>query len=322
MRAVIQREFGTADTLRIGQLERPVPAAKEVLVKVVAAGLDRGTWHAMTGTPYLGRLVFGMRVPKNPVLGLDVAGVVEAVGSEVTRFKVGDEVFGTAKGTFAEYTVGREDKLAPKPARLSFEQAAVIPVSASTALQGLRDAGRLQPGQSVLIVGASGGVGTYAVQLAKALGAEVTGVASTDKLDLVRFLGADHVIDYTTEDFADGSHRYDLIVDIGGRRRVSDLRRALTPKGTIVLLGGEDGGKLSGGMARQLRALAESPFRGQRATMFVAKQSRAYLDTLSDFVDAGQLTPSIDQEYPLAEMPAAMRRLVAGKVRGKIAITT
>lgn len=275
----------------------------------------------MTGVPYLGRLAFGLRVPKNPVLGLDMAGTIEAVGSNVTSFKAGDDVFGTAKGTFAEYTVGRVDKLAPKPPSLTFEQAAVVPVSASTALQGLRDSGRLQPGQSVLIVGASGGVGTYAVQLAKALGAHVTGVASTRKLELVRSIGADHVIDYTTEDFADGSRHYDLIIDIGGRRPVSVLRHALTPKGTLVLLGGEDGGRLTGGMGRQLRALVLSVFVGQRLTMFFAKQNRSFLKALSEFIEAGQLTPSIDHVYALAEMPDAMRRLEAGEVRGKIAIT-
>jgi NADPH:quinone reductase-like Zn-dependent oxidoreductase len=262
MRAIVQRQYGTADVLHLQEIERPVPGPDEALVRVRAAGLDRGTWHFMTGVPYLGRLAFGLRVPRNPVLGLDVAGTVEAVGSKVTRFKAGDDVFGTAKGTFAEYTVAREDKLAPKPPSLTFEQAAVVPVSASTALQGLRDSGRISSGQTVLIVGASGGVGSYAVQLAKALGAEVTGVASTGKLEFVGSIGADHTIDYTTEGFADGSRRYDLIIDIGGRRKVSVLRRALAPKGTLVLLGGEDGGKLSGGMVKgaqtQFRQAASS----------------------------------------------------------------
>ena len=321
MRAIVQRRYGTADVLHLEELERPVPGPDEVLVRVRAAGLDRGTWHFMTGVPYLGRLAFGLRVPKNPVLGLDVAGTVEAVGSKVTRFKAGDDVFGTGKGTFAEYTVGREDKLAPKPPSLTFEEAAVVPVSGSTALQGLRECGRIQMGQRVLIVGASGGVGSYAVQLAKALGAEVTGVASTGKLELVRSMGADHTIDYTTEDFADGSRRYDLIIDIGGRRKVSILRRALAPKGTLVLLGGEEGGRLSGGMGRQLRALVLSIFVDQRLTMFVAKQNRGYLDALSDFIETGRLIPSIDRTYPLDEMPDAMRRLETGQVRGKIAIT-
>jgi NADPH:quinone reductase-like Zn-dependent oxidoreductase len=276
----------------------------------------------MTGLPYLGRLAFGLRAPKNPVLGLDVAGTVVAVGSKVSRFQSGDEVFGVAaRGSFAEYAAAREDKLAPKPTRLSFEQAAVVPVSASTALQGLRDSGRIEAGQKVLIVGASGGVGTYAVQLAKAFGAEVTGVCSTGKVDLVRSIGADHVIDYTQQDFADGVQRYELIVDIGRNRRLSLLRRVLAPKGTLVLLGGEEGGKLTGGMNRQIRALALSLFVGQRLRMFIAKQNRADLETLSQFIEAGQLTPFIDKSYPLAEVPEAMRRLEAGQVRGKIAIT-
>jgi NADPH:quinone reductase-like Zn-dependent oxidoreductase len=321
MRAIVYRSYGSVDVLHVEEIARPVISENEVLVRVHAAGLDRGTWHFMTGLPYLGRLAFGLRAPKNPVLGLDVAGAVTEVGSKVTRFQPGDEVFGVARGSFAEYAAAREDKLAPKPARLGFEQAAVVPVSASTALQGLRDSGRVEAGQKVLIIGASGGVGTYAVQLAKAFGAEVTGVCSTAKVDLVRSIGADHVIDYTREDFADGTRRYDLIVDIGGNRRLSLLRRALLPKGTLVLLGGEEGGKLTGGMNRQIRALALSLFVGQRLRMFIAKQNRADLETLSRFIDAGQLTPFMDKSYPLAEVPEAMRRLEAGQVRGKIAIT-
>jgi len=321
MRAIVQHAYGSADVLHVEQTDRPVAEDDEVLVRVHAAGLDRGTWHFMTGLPYLGRLAFGVRTPKNPVLGLDVAGTVASVGSKVTRFHEGDEVFGTANGSFAEFTTAREDKLAPKPTRLSFEQAAVVPVSGSTALQGLRDSGRIEIGQSVLVVGASGGVGTYTVQLAKALGAEVTGVASTGKLELVSSIGADHVIDYTKEDFADGSRHYDLIVDIGGRRRLSSLRRALTPKGTLVLLGGEGGGTLTGGMSRQIGALTLSLFVGQRMTTFIAKQNHTCLEDLSEFIDAGQVTPLIDKAYPLADVPEAMRHLEAGQVRGKIAIT-
>lgn len=321
MRAIVRHTYGSADVLSLSEIGRPEARDDEVLVRVHAAGLDRGTWHFMTGLPYLGRLAFGLRVPKNPVLGLDVAGTVEAVGAKVTRFQEGDEVFGVAQGSFAEYAAAREDKLAPKPKRLSFEQAAVVPVSATTALQGLRDSGRLKAGQTVLIVGASGGVGTYAVQLAKAFGAEVTGVASTAKVDLVRSIGADHVIDYTRENFADGFNDYDLIVDIGGNRHLSKLRAALAPKGTLVLLGGEEGGKLTGGMNRQLGALALSMFVGQRLTMFIAKQNRADLETLSELIDSGQFTPFIDKAYPLGEVPEAMRHLEAGRARGKIAIT-
>src|SRR5436309_5936401 len=234
MRAIVQAAYGEVDVLRLEDIDRPDIAANEVLVKVRAAGMDRGTWHSMTGQPYLMRVMgFGFRRPKNRVAGLDVAGTVVAVGSDVTRFQVGDEVFGISRGSFAEYAPVREDKLARKPAGLSFEQAAVVPISGGTAIQGLR-AGRIEVGQKVLIIGSSGGVGTYAVQLAKALGAEVTGVCSTAKVDLVRSIGADHVIDYTKENFADGVKHYDLILDIGGNSPLSRLRRALAPKGTLV----------------------------------------------------------------------------------------
>jgi NADPH:quinone reductase-like Zn-dependent oxidoreductase len=291
-------------------------------VRVQAAGLDRGTWHLMTGTPYLMRIAgMGFRGPKDPVPGRDLAGTVEAVGDEVTRFAVGDEVYGVGRGSFAEYAVAAEGKLAHKPVRLSFEQAAVVPISAGTALQALTDQGRIESGQQVLIIGASGGVGSYAVQLAKALGAEVTGVASTAKLDLVRALGADHVLDYTREDYADGTHRYDLVLDIAGNPGLSRLRRALTPTGTAVLVGGEDGGNLTGGMHRQLRALLLSPFVGQRLAWFIAKERASDLERLTDLIEAGQVTPSIDRTYPLDRVPEAMRHLEAGRVRGKVAIT-
>jgi NADPH:quinone reductase-like Zn-dependent oxidoreductase len=264
--------------------------------------------------------VFGVRRPKNPVPGLDVAGTVVAVGSAVTRFSVGDEVFGFGRGTFAEYTVAREGKLARKPVNLSFEQAAVVPVSAATALQALDAVGPDAPRHTVLVVGASGGVGSYAVQLAKAFGAEVTGVASTGKLPLVRSLGADHVIDYTREDFADGRHRYDVILDIAGNPTLTRLRRALTRTGTAVIVGGEEGGSFSGGMNRPLRGLALSPFLRQRFTNFIAKQRSGDLERLTELIEADKLMPSIDRTYPLEEVPEAMRRLEAGEVRGKVAI--
>ena len=321
MQAIVQDRYGSADVLRLSRISRPQVADDQVLVQVHAAGLDRGTWHLMAGTPYLLRLGFGFRGPKNPVPGRDVAGTVVAVGSAVTRFSAGDEVFGTGQGSFAEYTVAREDKLARKPANLSFEQAAAVPVSAQTALQGLSDVGRVEAGQKVLVIGASGGVGSYAVQVAKAFGAEVTGVCSTSKLDLVRSLGADRVIDYTSDDFADGSYRYDLILDIAGRPALSRLRRALAPTGTIVLTGGEDGGNLTGGMSRQLRALAQSMFVRQRLTMFVGKERASDLERLTELIEAGKVTPSIDRAYPLDQAPEAMRQLVAGKVRGKVVIT-
>jgi len=308
--------------LHLAEIDQPEIAASEVLVKVRAAGMDRGTWHSMTGQPYLMRIMgFGFRAPKNRVAGLDVAGTVAAVGAAVTRFAVGDEVFGISRGSFAEYAAAREDKLAHKPAGLGFEQAAVVPISAITALQALRDAGRVEAGQKLLIVGASGGVGTYAVQLAKAFGAEVTGVCSTAKVDLVHSIGADHDVDYTREDFADGARRFDLILDIGGNSSLSRLRRALEPKGTLVIVGGEGGGRWTGGFDRQLRALVLSLFVGQRLTMHTTKEHHADLEVLRTFIEAGQVAPIVDMVYPLDEVPDAMRRLAAGDVRGKTAIT-
>jgi len=325
MRAIVHDSYGSADVLRLASIARPQAAdlaANEVLLHVHAAGLDRGTWHLMTGLPYLGRLAFGLRRPRNPVLGLDVAGTVVAVGSAVTRFAPGDEVFGFGKGTFAEYAVAREDKLARKPANLTFEEAAVVPVSAGTALQAVAEVGRLEPGQTVLVIGASGGVGSYAVQLARALGAkEVTGVASGSKADLVRSLGADRVLDHTRNDFADGTRRYDLVLDIGGNPSLSRLRRALTPRGTAVMVGGEQGGNFSGGMNRQLRGLAWSPFLRQRLTNFIARQRAGDLERLAELIEAGPVRPMIDRTYPLDQVPEAMRRLVAGQAVGKIAIT-
>ena len=322
MRAIVQHRYGTApeDVLRLEQTAGPGITANDVLVKVRAAGVDRGTWHLMAGQPYLMRILgFGFRRPKNPVPGLDVAGTVVAVGPRVTTFKPGDEVFGIARGSFAEYAAAPEDKLARKPAGLSFEQAAVIAVSGLAALQGLRDAGRIQAGQQVLIIGASGGVGTYAVQLAKAFGATVTGVASTAKVDLVRSIGADQVIDYTREDWADGRHHYDLILDIGGNSQLSRLRRALTVKGTLVIAGGE--GATWTGVGRQLRALVLSPMVRQRLTTYVSRHRQADLETLRLLIEAGRVTPVTDLTYRLAEVPQAIRRLHAGYARGKIAIT-
>jgi NADPH:quinone reductase-like Zn-dependent oxidoreductase len=322
MAAVVQDRYGDAGVLHQERIGVPEIAANEVLVRVHAAGLDRGTWHLMTGKPYLMRVAgMGFRGPKDRVPGRDLAGVVEAVGSAVTRFAVGDEVYGVGRGSFAERAVASEDQLARKPVSLSFEQAAVVPTSAATALQALTEQGRIQAGQSVLVVGASGGVGSYAVQLAKALGAQVTGVASTAKLDLVRALGADEVLDYTRDDYADGTQRYDLILDIAGNPGLARLRRALTPEGTAVIVGGEDGGNLTGGMNRQLRAMLVSRFVGQRLAWFIAKQRASDLERLTAFIEAGQVTPSIDRTYPLSRVPEAMRYLEAGQVRGKVAIT-
>jgi NADPH:quinone reductase-like Zn-dependent oxidoreductase len=322
MRAVVQDRYGTVDMLRHARIPRPEPGDDEVLVRVHAAGLDRGTWHLMTGKPYLMRIAgLGFRGPKDRVPGRDLSGTVAALGSGVTGFAVGDEVYGVGHGTFAEYAVARADKLARKPVSLSFEQAAVVPISAATALQALTDHGHVRPGQHVLVIGASGGVGSYAVQLAKALGAEVTGVASPAKLELVRSLGADHVIDYTREDFAESGQRYDLILDIAGNPSLRRLRRALTPTGTAVIVGGESGGDLTGGMNRTLRALALSPFTKQRFANFLNKERASDLDRLAEFIDAGQVTPSIDQTFPLDRVTEAMRELVAGEIRGKAVIT-
>jgi NADPH:quinone reductase-like Zn-dependent oxidoreductase len=320
MRAIVQDAYGSADVLHLTRIPRPEITDNEVLLRVHAAGLDRGAWHLMTGRPYLLRLVFGFRRPRNPVLGHEVAGTVVAIGSAVTRFSVGDEAFGIGYGSFAEYTVAREDKLARKPANTTFEQAAVASVSALTALQALM-AGRVERGQKVLVVGASGGVGTYAVQLAKAFGAEVTGVCSTAKLDLVRSLGADHVVDYTQDDFAAGLHHYDLILDIAGNPGVSRLRRALTPTGTAVIVGGEAGGSWTGGIDRQMRARALSLFVRQRLTSVLCKEHFSDLERLAELIEVGTVTPSIDRTYSLDQVPEAMRHLATGQARGKVAIT-
>ena len=321
MRAIVHDTYGSVDVLRLATIARPRIADDQVLVRVHAAGLDRGTWHLMAGRPYAIRLGFGLRKPKNPVPGRDLAGTVEAIGSAVTGYAVGDEVFGVGEGSFAEYAAVRAAKLAPKPAELSFEQAAVVPISALTALQALRDAGQVRRGQKVLVIGASGGVGSYAVQMAKAFGAEVTGVASTAKLDLVRSLGADHVIDYTRDDFADGEHRYDLILDIAGNPTLSRLRRALAPNGTALMVGGEDGGRLTGGMDRQLRGMAWSLFGRRRFRGFLNKERGSVLAQVAELIESGAVTPSLDRSYPLDRAPQAMRALEAGQVRGKVAIT-
>jgi NADPH:quinone reductase-like Zn-dependent oxidoreductase len=320
MAAIVQTGYGDADVLKLSDVERPTISDDQVLVRVHAAGLDRGTWHLMTGTPYAVRLALGLRAPRQPIAGRDVAGVVTEVGAAVTRFAVGDEVFGITGGSFAEYAAVRESKLAHKPAAMTYAEAALLGISGTTALRALVDSGRLHAGQRVLVIGASGGVGSYAVQIAKALGAEVTGVCSTAKVDLVRSLGADHVVDYTSEDAVDGSTEYDLILDIGGSTRVSHLRRALAPRGTLVLVGGEGGGNITG-MGRQLAAAALSPFVRQRLTLLTPKESHESLERLAGMVTAGSVRSIVDRTFPLSEAADAMRRLVSGQVRGKIAIT-
>jgi NADPH:quinone reductase-like Zn-dependent oxidoreductase len=324
MKAIVQDRYGGPDVLEFRDIDRPVPTDDEVLVQVHAAGLHRGDWHVMTGLPYLIRIVvptLGLRKPKVPVRGMDVAGRVEAVGAQVTRFRPGDEVFGWCDGAFAEYACAPEDHLAPKPAALSFEEAAVVPISGFAALQAVRDVGEVQPGQKVLVIGAAGAVGWFAVQLAKAFGAQVTGVASTTQVELVRSVGADEVVDYTKEDVTDGTRQWDVIVDTGGRRSLSQLRRALTPTGTLVIVGGEGGGRWMGGFLRNLRAPLVSRLVGQRLRMLVSKERQEDLQALRELIEAGKLTPRIGRSYPLGEAAEAMRALEAGNTRGKLVIT-
>ena len=323
MKAIVQDTYGSPDVLELRDIAMPVVGDDEVLVRVHAAGVDPGVWHLMSGLPYLVRIMgYGLRKPKVRIRGRDVAGRVEAVGKNVTGFHPGDEVFGICEGSFAEYARAQVDKLAPKPAKLSFEQAATVPISGLTALQGLRDTGKVQPGQKVLIIGAAGGVGSFAVQLAKTFGAEVTGVCSTGKVDLVRSIGADHVIDYTREDFADGVQRYDLILDTAGNRSLSHLRRALAPKGTLVIVGGEGGGRWLGGFDRQiLRAPMLSPFVSQTLRPLISKERRNDLVVLTELIEAGKVTPIIDGTHPLSEVPEAIRYLERGHARGKVVIT-
>ncbi|MFD4940483.1 NAD(P)-dependent alcohol dehydrogenase [Streptomyces virginiae] len=320
MKAIVQDVYGPPEVLRMEEMERPVPGWREVLVRVRAAGVDQGVWHLMAGLPYALRAVSGLRTPRSRVRGMDVAGVVEAVGPDVTRFRPGDEVYGNCSGSFAEYACAKEGSLAPKPAGLSFEQAAAVPVSACTALGAVRDSGQVKAGQRVLVLGASGGVGSFAVQVAKAYGAHVTGVCSTTKTDLVRSLGADEVLDYTRQDPVDGTHRYDVILDIAGNRPISRLRRALTPRGTLAIVGGEGGGNWIGGNQRQLGAMLLTPFVGHRLRAHGTLVRSRDLEALTELIEAGSVTPAVDRIYPLAEVPDAIRYLRDGQVRGKVAI--
>jgi NADPH:quinone reductase-like Zn-dependent oxidoreductase len=320
MKAIVQERYGNADALQFRDIDRPTPGSGEVLLRVHAAALNRGTLHLMSGEPYLLRLGFGVRRPKQPVPGKDVAGTVVAVGPDVTRFAAGDEVFGIARGAFAEYAVARADKLAGKPAGVTFEQAAAMPISGLTALRAL-DAADVGAGQSVLVVGASGGVGTYAVQMAVARGAIVTGVASTGKIPLVRDLGAAGVIDYRREDFADGSRTFDVVVDIGGMTPVDRLRRALTRTGTLVIVGGEGDARWSPGLGRQMHATVLSPFVAQRLTMVFNQEHFSGLDRLAALAADGEIASFMDRPYPLAEAADAVRHLAAGQAAGKVVIT-
>jgi NADPH:quinone reductase-like Zn-dependent oxidoreductase len=322
MKAMTRSVYGSAEVLEFADVDRPAAADNEVLIRVHAAGAGPEVWHLMTGLPYLVRIMgFGLRTPKNPILGSDFAGVVEAVGKDVRQVRVGDELFGTCAGSFAEYACARTDRVAPKPGNLTLEQAAVLPTSGCTALQGLRDVGRIQAGQSVLIIGASGGVGTFAVQLAKAFGAEVTGVCRTDAIGLVRSIGADHVIDYTRAGIADGAHRYDVIIDIGGNRPLRQLRGVLARRGTLVIVGGETGGRWLGGFDRSLRAPVLARFVPQRLGAVIVSENAADLLVLAQLIESGQVTPVIDKTYPLSQAPDAIRYMQQGHARGKVVIT-
>jgi NADPH:quinone reductase-like Zn-dependent oxidoreductase len=320
MTAVVQDRYGTTDVLELREIPRPTLGDHDVLVRVAAAGVDRGVWHLMTGRPWLTRLAFGLRRPRNPVPGLDLAGVVDTVGPGVTHFTEGDRVFGTGHGTFAQYARASEDRLAGIPTNVTMAQAGVLAVTGSTALQAVEDHGRVRPGDQVLVLGASGGVGTYAVQIATALGGIVTGVASSDKLELVRRLGASRVVDYRTDDPLAELGRYDVIIDTGGNRHLRDLRRALTPTGTLVIVGGENGGRWLGGTDRQIRAKLASLVTRQRLTTFVAREDAAHLERLADLVETGQVTPVVDRSYPLVAAADAITHLQSGRTRGKIAI--
>lgn len=322
MRAVVQDRYGTDPdvVLTVAEVARPTIGDHDVLVKVSAAGVDMGTWHCMTGTPYAMRIAgFGLRSPSAMNPGRSLSGTVAEVGRFVTSFSPGDEVYGSCDGSFAEFASVPAGQLAPKPWNLTFVQSAAVPISGTTALQALRK-GNLQPGQRVLVVGASGGVGSFAVQIAKAMGASVTGVCSTPKVDFVRALGADRVVDYRKEGLADGSHQYDLIIDIGGSRRLADLRRLLASQGTLVIVGGEDGGRWLGGFDRSVRAVLLSPFVSQTLALLVSSEKAAGLDTLREMIESGQVTPAIDRTFPMPDAARAIRHLREGRSRGKVVI--
>lgn len=318
MKAIVQDTYGSADVLQLREIDRPKIGANEVLIRVHAAGVDFGVWHLMAGVPYAVRLGTGVRKPRNPVRGVEVAGVVEAIGENVTAFKPGDEVFGASEGSFAEYARASQARLVRKPANLTFEQAAAVPVSATTALVGLR-AAKVEAGQKVLVIGAGGGVGSYVVQIARSMGAEVTGVCSTSKLDFVRSIGATHVIDYTRDDFADSGLKYDVIIDLAGSRAVSHLRRALTSTGTLVILGGEGGGQWLG-MGRQLWSTIVGLFSRQKFRSPLSLVNQKDLGILKQLLEAGTITPMIGRSYPLRDAPTAIRALAEGHSRGKSVI--
>ena len=325
MKAIVRDTYGSPDVLELTDIDKPEPADDEVLLRVHAASVNPADWHILRGAPYIARMQFGLRKPKDRVLGCDVAGHIEAVGKNVTMLQPGEEVFGSpfmhGLGAFAEWVCISEDLLAPKPAALSFEQVAAVPLAALTALQGLRDQGRIEPGHKVLIIGASGGVGTFAVQIAKAFGANVTGVCSTRNVEMVRALGADHVIDYTQEDFTQSGQKYDLIFQLAGTLSPSECRSALTSNGNLVLSSGESEGRWIGPVDRVIKGFVLSPFVSQKMASFTVKPNREDLQLLKQFIEDGTLTPEIDRTYPLAQVPEAIRYLEEGHARGKVVIT-
>jgi NADPH:quinone reductase-like Zn-dependent oxidoreductase len=325
VKAIVRGRYGSPDVLELTVIDKPEPGDDEVLVRVHAASVNPADWHFLRGTPYIARLQLGLRKPKDRVLGCDVAGRVEAVGKDVTMFRPGDDVFGSpfvhGLGAFAEYVCVPEDLPAPKPATLSFDHAAAVPLVASTALQGLRDHGRIEPGHKVLIIGASGGVGTFAVQIAKSFDAEVTGVCSTRNVDMVRSLGADHIIDYTKEDFTQSGQQYDLIFQLAGTRSPSECRSALTSNGTLVISSGESEGRWIGPVDRVIKALVLSALVSQKLATFTVKPNREDLQLLKQFIEDGTLTLVIDRTYRLAQVPEAIRYLEEGRARGKVVIT-
>jgi len=322
MRAVVRDRFGPPDMLEIRDVETPAPADDEVLVRVRATSVNPADWYGVTGTPYVGRVEMGLLRPKSNRVGTDLAGTVEAVGRDVTRFRPGDDVFGAKNGAFAEYVCVREERaIVAKPANVTFEQAAAVPVAAITALQGLRDEGGLKPGQKVLVNGASGGVGTFAVQIAKALRAEVTGVCSTRNVDLVRSLGADHVVDYTREDFTRSDCRYDLLLDVAGSRGWSECRRVLGPQATLVIVGAPKGNRLLGPLTHVAKLRLAGVRGSQKVVFFVAKLDQAGMEVLRELLETGQVTPVVERRYELGEIAEALRYLGEGHAQGKIVLT-
>jgi NADPH:quinone reductase-like Zn-dependent oxidoreductase len=321
MKAIVYRNYGSPDVLRFEEIEKPIAGDNEVLIKVRAASVNPLDWHFMRGLPYLVRLIAGVSKPKVTGLGVDVAGQVEAVGGRVTQFKPGDEVFGSCRGAFAEYVCTSESKLVLKPDNVAFEQAASVPVAAFTALQGLRDKGHIRPRQKVLINGAAGGVGTFAVQIARSFGAEVTGVCSTRNVDMVRSIGADQVIDYSREDFTKSGQRYDLLFDLVGNHSLSGCRRVLNPTGILIMAGGSADRWMIGTLARSIQALWLSWFGSQKLVGILAKASKEDLVIMRDLMAAGKVAPVIDRRYRLSEVPEAIRYLEEGHARGKVVIT-